>query len=182
VLSDSIPESITCDYQADLPFDQGQIAHFTQLPQSRTSTFFKLFRKHNLDVLDCINKFWIDERKTSLLEYYYKTSIEILPNQIRKMFELMFFVLTNNDKLVWLMDEPEVNLIGIDQQDTLVDLIKYWGKNKTIIIVSHNVEFTRKIADDILFVQYGKKIEQSKVDEFFASNNQDVQYLIKMGC
>ena len=62
------------------------------------------------------------------------------------------------DPEVIIMDEPNQNL-DIHNQQKLINLIlDEKKKNKTIIIVSHDIEFVKNIADKLIVLNHGKVI------------------------
>ncbi|MFA6937643.1 MAG: amino acid ABC transporter ATP-binding protein, partial [Treponema sp.] len=50
--------------------------------------------------------------------------------------------------------------------DVMIDLAK---EGKTMLIVTHQMQFARAIADKVVFIDGGKIIEEDKPDVFFTS-------------
>lgn len=72
---------------------------------------------------------------------------------------------------VLLLDEPTKGLDGFFKQK-LADIIKKMKENgKTVIIVSHDVEFCAKYADTCALFFDGSVVSQSKANEFFSGNH-----------
>ncbi|MDN9333082.1 ABC transporter ATP-binding protein [Clostridioides difficile] len=61
-----------------------------------------------------------------------------------------------SDRDVIVFDEPTSGLDGIHMK-IVSDLIRYLAENgKTIIVITHDIEFTSKVADTILYISNGK--------------------------
>ena len=72
---------------------------------------------------------------------------------------------------VLILDEPTVNLDNKSEKK----LIRFLNKlskdyNKTIIILSNNIEFVYKISDDILFLNNGKKVKNNNYNTLIRNN------------
>lgn len=70
-----------------------------------------------------------------------------------------------------LFDEP-TSALDPELVDEVLNVIKII-KDKTMILVTHELNFAKKIADEIIFMSEGKIIEQSTPKEFF--NNPQTQ-------
>ncbi len=62
------------------------------------------------------------------------------------------------DPEVIIMDEPNQNLDAHNQQKLINLILDEKKKNKTIIIVSHDIEFVKNIADKLIVLNHGKVI------------------------
>ena len=72
---------------------------------------------------------------------------------------------------VLILDEPTVNLDNKSEKK-LIRFLKKLSKdyNKTIIILSNNIEFVYKIGDDILFLNNGKKVKNNNYNSLIRNN------------
>lgn len=70
-----------------------------------------------------------------------------------------------------LFDEP-TSALDPELVDEVLNVIKII-KDKTMILVTHELNFAKKIADEIIFMSEGKIVEQSTPKEFF--NNPQTQ-------
>jgi len=79
--------------------------------------------------------------------------------------------LVTNPKIV-LFDEPTAGLDPITE-NSIRDLIMRLHKTQksTYVMISHNIEFTMKIADKIALLFDGKIIAEGTPDELFSSDN-----------
>lgn len=69
---------------------------------------------------------------------------------------------------VILADEPTANLDPLSSrfiEEVFYELKKYY----TIILVTHNLEQARKLADDVVFIYKGEVIEKAARDVFFSN-------------
>lgn len=72
---------------------------------------------------------------------------------------------------VLILDEPTVNLDNKSEKK-LIRFLKKLSKdyNKTIIVISNNIEFVYKISDDILFLNNGKKVKNINYNTLIRNN------------
>lgn len=72
---------------------------------------------------------------------------------------------------VLILDEPTVNLDNKSEKK-LIRFLKKLSKdyNKTIIVISNNIEFVYKISDDILFLNNGKKVKNNNYNTLIRNN------------
>ncbi len=78
-----------------------------------------------------------------------------------------------------LLDEPTGNL-DHENSIALLDLLVKASENKTILVVSHNLEFAKKYADKIIRIEKGKISEENidKSEENLAINNEKSSQLV----
>ena len=70
------------------------------------------------------------------------------------------------DPEVIIMDEPNQNLDKESDQKFVDLILDEKKKNKTIIIVSHDIKILKKIADKIIMLEYGKVIFDGALNNF----------------
>ena len=70
------------------------------------------------------------------------------------------------DPEVIIMDEPNQNLDKESDQKFVDLILDEKKKNKTIIIVSHDIKILKKIADKIIVLEYGKVIFDGALNNF----------------
>ncbi|WP_069098267.1 ATP-binding cassette domain-containing protein [Mesomycoplasma ovipneumoniae] len=78
-----------------------------------------------------------------------------------------------------LLDEPTGNL-DFENGVSVFENLKNIAKNKTILVVSHNLEFAKKYADKIVHIEKGKISEENidKSEENLAINNEKSSQLV----
>lgn len=131
------------------------------------------------DARDLILELWGSARVQRKLK-----EIATNPNHAWKAAELKLLGLsgilsTIHEPSVILLDEPDVKMADYFQD--LILMINSLKKNHCIIIVTHNVEFMLAVGDHLTYVVHGKIIESGTKEEFVASENEDVQYLLRLG-
>lgn len=70
---------------------------------------------------------------------------------------------------IMLFDEVTASLDPEMVKEVLKVILELAREGMTMLIVTHEMRFAQKVADQILFFDGGKLIEQSKPDEFFVS-------------
>ena len=74
---------------------------------------------------------------------------------------------------VMLFDEPTSSLDPEMISEVLDVIIELAHDGMTMIVVTHEMGFARKVADKILFMDQGKIVEQNNTEEFFRSPKTD---------
>lgn len=77
-----------------------------------------------------------------------------------------------------LLDEPTSALDPELELEVLKVLLELAREKQSLIIVTHNLEFARHVADKILFIEAGKIFFEGKKDDFFNSDNQRIKDFI----
>ena len=77
-----------------------------------------------------------------------------------------------------LLDEPTSALDPELEAEVLKVILSLAKEKKSMIIVTHNMNFARKIADRILFLDKGVIAFDGLVDEFFNSQNERIKNFI----
>lgn len=77
-----------------------------------------------------------------------------------------------------LLDEPTSALDPELELEVLKVLLELAKEKQSLIIVTHNLEFARHVADKILFIEAGKIFFEGKKDDFFNSDNQRIKDFI----
>ncbi|MDB4130433.1 amino acid ABC transporter ATP-binding protein [Amylibacter sp.] len=70
---------------------------------------------------------------------------------------------------IMLFDEPTSSLDPEMISEVLDVIIELANDGMTMIVVTHEMGFARKVADKILFMDQGKIVEQNTTEEFFKS-------------
>lgn len=73
-----------------------------------------------------------------------------------------------------LLDEPTSALDPELEAEVLKVIVNLSGEHKSLIIVTHNMTFARKVADRILFLDGGKIAFDGTAEEFFTSQNERI--------
>jgi ATP-binding cassette subfamily B protein len=66
---------------------------------------------------------------------------------------------------VLLLDEPTENL-DADQRNRLIKVIREYARDRTCLVISHDLNFVGAVSDRILVMSKGKVVETLKIDEF----------------
>lgn len=70
---------------------------------------------------------------------------------------------------VMLFDEP-TSALDPEMVKEVLDVIKSLAETGiTMVVVTHEMGFAKEVADRIIFMDYGKIVEEAKPEEFFAS-------------
>ncbi|MGP4071552.1 amino acid ABC transporter ATP-binding protein [Piscibacillus sp. B03] len=70
---------------------------------------------------------------------------------------------------VMLFDEP-TSALDPEMVKEVLDVIKSLANTgMTMVVVTHEMGFAKEVADRIIFMDYGKIVEEAKPEEFFAS-------------
>ncbi|TFB21759.1 amino acid ABC transporter ATP-binding protein [Filobacillus milosensis] len=70
---------------------------------------------------------------------------------------------------VMLFDEP-TSALDPEMVKEVLDVIKSLeNSGMTMVVVTHEMGFAREVADRIIFMDYGKIVEEAKPEEFFSS-------------
>lgn len=77
-----------------------------------------------------------------------------------------------------LLDEPTSALDPELELEVLKVLLELAAEKQSLIIVTHNLEFARHVADKILFIEAGKIFYEGKKEAFFDSDNQRIKDFI----
>lgn len=97
-------------------------------------------------------------------------------NKVKHRHQGLFTELSNK---YFLLDEPE-NGFTID--DFKVHFQKLKSAAKTIVFVTHHLEFLEHFADRIMVLHYGAFKGTYTNHEFFNNEDPYIAYLAKMGC
>ncbi|MCF6515187.1 ATP-binding cassette domain-containing protein [Lactobacillus sp. S2-2] len=74
-----------------------------------------------------------------------------------------------------LLDEP-TSALDPELESQVLKLLKELGEQKqSIIMITHNMDFAKSAADNILFIEDGKVQFQGKKDEFFNNPNERIK-------
>ncbi len=92
-----------------------------------------------------------------------------LPYGHKRALELATTLAT--DPKVMLLDEPTQGL-GIEEVDHITQLIKRFSKDRTVLMVEHNMRMVAAIADRISVLRYGRIIAEGSYQE--VSNSPEV--------
>ncbi len=174
----------SCGSDLEYSYDKlemvGRVSYLGQHDVFLENTFEEHFNNAKLDIEKELNKHWKSKWLIHKLSSYRNTLKTEIPKSSFKLLQFSFFLSQSSDSEILLLDEPEVNLH--ESMVFLVNKIEELKKEKTIIIVTHNIAFTKKVADQIFYLSYGNSIENLPTKEFLNSKNPDVQYILKMGC
>jgi branched-chain amino acid transport system ATP-binding protein len=120
-------------------------------------------------------RFWQSSRSLAHLDeraHYFLELVELkkfaqvaageLPYGHKRALELATTLAT--DPKVMLLDEPTQGL-GIEEVDHITQLIKRFSKERTVLMVEHNMRMVAAIADRISVLRYGRIIAEGSYDE-----------------
>lgn len=85
-----------------------------------------------------------------------------------------------NEPDILIFDEPTSALDPESTRDVL-NIIKDVIKNKTAIIVTHEMEFAKNVSSEVIFMEYGKIIEKGNPIEIFekSTNKRTLEFISK---
>ena len=96
------------------------------------------------------------------LKKFANVSAGELPYGHKRALELATTLAT--DPKVMLLDEPTQGL-GIEEVDHITQLIKRFSKDRTVLMVEHNMRMVAAIADRISVLRYGQIIAEGSYEE-----------------
>jgi ABC-type phosphate transport system ATPase subunit len=67
---------------------------------------------------------------------------------------------------ILLLDEPEADL-DAESRDALANLLRSLSGQRSVVVVTHHLDFARAIADQVLLLVDGKVIEQGPATRIF---------------
>ncbi|NBE91885.1 amino acid ABC transporter ATP-binding protein [Nonomuraea sp. KC401] len=73
------------------------------------------------------------------------------------------------DPAIMLFDEPTSALDPEMIQEVLEVMVDLAGSGMTMVVVTHEMGFARKVADRVVFMDAGRVVESAAPDDFFAS-------------
>jgi general L-amino acid transport system ATP-binding protein len=74
---------------------------------------------------------------------------------------------------IMLFDEPTSALDPEMISEVLDVMIELAETGMTMLVVSHEMGFARRVADRVIFMDYGEIVEQNTPEEFFANPKSD---------
>lgn len=122
----------------------------------------KRYNNRNKIIMQSLEMFGIDN---SILDREINS---LSSGELEKIAIVSSYIL--NPKLL-ILDEPTVNLDNRSEKK-LIRFLKRLSKdyNKTVIVISNNIEFVYEISDDILFLNNGKKVKNSNYNTLIRNN------------
>jgi atypical dual specificity phosphatase len=82
---------------------------------------------------------------------------------------------------VVLLDEPERGLPQADR-DALVERLRAFARARAVVVISHDLRFTRRVADDVCLLCDGELVALRAAEEFFAPPEEAlVQQFVREG-
>ncbi len=73
------------------------------------------------------------------------------------------------EPMAMLFDEPTSALDPEMINEVLDVMVSLAGEGMTMMVVTHEMGFARKVADRVVFMDYGEIVEDAKSDDFFGS-------------
>ena len=98
-----------------------------------------------------------------------QTPLRDLPEEIARLAAFTNVVM--REERVLLLDEPEVN-VGPDGQSWMKEKLCSLRGTKTILLVTHHLEFARRLADYVVLLIDGVVIEEGEAEVFFSGPRQ----------
>ncbi|MBL8151443.1 MAG: amino acid ABC transporter ATP-binding protein [Blastocatellia bacterium] len=141
------------------------------LPQKsllESETLFQILSakcQPSTDIYSLLRSVW--QPSTDIAELLLDQIEKPLSSLNRESRRLVEFTLTLlSPAQLLLLDEPDADLRD-EYRDDVAKLLQKLHREKTIITVTHNIKFARKIADYIILLVDGKLIEASETEKFF---------------
>jgi ABC-2 type transport system ATP-binding protein len=155
-----LPETGTATLNnLDAVKDYKKIRHIIGYMPGRFSLYQDLSVEENLNFFASVFGTTVEENYDLIKDIYY----QIEPFKTRRAGKLsggmkrrlnICLALIHNPEIL-ILDEPEA---GLDPQSRILvrDFIKAYGKEKTIILTTHNMDEADRLADRIAIIDYGK--------------------------
>ena len=116
---------------------------------------------------DCGGQAGFEERLNRLLE---ENGIELSIGQWQKLAIARAFCMNPE---VMLFDEP-TSALDPEMIKEVLDVMKDLGaQGMTMVVVTHEMNFARKVADRVIFLDGGEIVETAKAEEFFSNPKTD---------
>ncbi len=115
---------------------------------------------------DCVERCWgsFEPGIAARLRGFMEEPPTELDAETRRLAELTIAVARGQQLL--LLDEP-LNALGEGAQQAVRRLLLRIRGTRTIVIVTHNLEFTRAVADEVVFLLDGELVEQGSAAKMF---------------
>ncbi len=108
-----------------------------------------------------------------------ETPLELLPEYVKRL--ALFTIAVSNRSSYLVLDEPDTNLWEEHMEWIITKLNDIRGK-KTIILSTHNLEFSKSVADFVVLIVDGEIIEAASADKFFTNpSHPRAKYYVRMG-
>lgn len=103
-----------------------------------------------------------------------------IPNELARLAEITVRLATPAH--FYFFDEPDAE-VASENQTSLSQVMKQQLRYKTVVIVTHNLQFARSIADFCVLLIDGEVVESGPVDQFFDNpTHPRTRHYVRMGC
>lgn len=103
-----------------------------------------------------------------------------IPNELARLAEITVRLVTPAH--FYFFDEPDAE-VASENQTTLSQVMKQQLRYKTVVVVTHNLQFARSIADYCVLLIDGEVVESGPVDQFFDNPaHPRTRHYVRMGC
>lgn len=122
---------------------------------------------------------WRREAREALancgLDRYAEEAISSLPYGVRKRIDLIRA--TQSNPSVLLLDEPAAGLNPTERNALQADLEALKDRGVTLVVVEHDMHFIGQICDNVVVLNFGKKIAEGTLIEIQNDANVRTAYL-----
>ncbi|MEN8833291.1 ABC transporter ATP-binding protein [Pacificibacter sp.] len=110
---------------------------------------------------------WVAQAKRTLhdagLEEYPGQIVADLPYGIQKRIEIVRAIVS--EPSVLLLDEPAAGLNEAETEELLALLQRVAAKGITILVIEHDMHFVRNLCDNVVVLNFGRKIFEGSPDQ-----------------
>jgi len=133
-------------------------------PKGRTvfgSLFFKVTDEVAARVLEVAEDTFLSDR--------LDTSAGLLSHGQKQWLEIGMLLIQDPELL--MLDEPVAGM-SVPEREATADLLRRISKNRSVIVIEHDMDFVKDIANKVTVLHQGKLLAEGKMDE--VQNNEKV--------
>ena len=145
----SIYENLTVSENLEVSFPRGRTA------------FGALFFRRAADVIDRVHKV----AEEVLLHDKLEQQAALLSHGQKQWLEIGMLLMQDPELL--MLDEPVAGMT-VNEREQTADLLNRISKNRSVIVIEHDMEFVRKIAHKVTVLHQGKVIAEGSMDKVTA--------------
>jgi urea transport system ATP-binding protein len=142
----SIYENLTVSENLEVSFPRGRTA------------FGALFFRRTQDVMDRVN----GVAEEVMLSDKLSLTAGLLSHGQKQWLEIGMLLMQEPELL--MLDEPVAGMT-INEREQTADLLNRISKNRSVIVIEHDMEFVRKIAHKVTVLHQGKVLAEGSMDK-----------------
>jgi urea transport system ATP-binding protein len=145
----SIYENLTVSENLEVSFPRGRTA------------FGALFFRRTVDVIERVHKV----AEEVMLNEKLEQQAALLSHGQKQWLEIGMLLMQDPELL--MLDEPVAGMT-VNEREQTAELLNRISKNRSVIVIEHDMEFVRKIAHKVTVLHQGKVIAEGTMDKVTA--------------